>query len=74
MRFGYDVKNPIYVNKVFLSALLSKAMVAIKEIHSSSFAVKALTKDDETISIFKELGFTYLKEDEQFACYIKRKL
>ena len=41
-------------------------MVAIKEIHSSSLAVKALAKDDETISIFEELGFTYLKEDEQF--------
>ena len=70
----FYLKKTLYVNKVFLSALLSKAMVAIKEIHSSSFAVKALTKDDETISIFKELGFTYLKEDEQFACYIKRKL
>lgn len=72
MRCGYDFKNPIYVNKVFLSALLSKAMVVIKEIHSSSLAVKALAKDDETISIFKELGLTYLKEDEQLACYIKR--
>ena len=49
-------------------------MTAIKEIHSSSLVVKALTKDDENISIFKELGFTYLKEDERFAYYIKRKL
>ncbi len=66
MRFGYDVKNPIYVNKVFLSVVLSKTISEIKEIHSSSLAVKALAKDDETISIFEELGFTYLKEDEQF--------
>ena len=73
MRWGYDFKNPIYVNKVFLSVVLSKAMTAIKEIHSSSLVVKALTNDDETISIFKELGLTYLKEDEQLACYIKRK-
>lgn len=68
------LKKNLYVNKVFLSVVLSKAMTAIKEIHSSSLAVKALTKDDENISIFKELGFTYLKEDEQFAYYIKRKL
>lgn len=67
------LKKTLYVNKVFLSVVLSKAMTAIKEIHSSSLVVKALTKDDETISIFKELGFTYLKEDEQLACYIKRK-
>lgn len=68
------LKKNLYVNKVFLSVVLSKAMTAIKEIHSSSLVVKALAKDDETISILKELGFTYLKEDEQFAFYIKMKL
>ncbi len=68
------LKKNLYVNKVFLSVVLSKTISEIKEIHSSSLVVKALTKDDETISIFKELGFTYLKEDERFAYYIKRKL
>ncbi len=68
------LKKNLYVNKVFLSVVLSKTISEIKEIHSSSLVVKALTKDDETISIFKELGLTYLKEDERFAYYIKRKL
>lgn len=68
------LKKNLYVNKVFLSVVLSKTISEIKEIHFSSLVIKALTNDDQSISIFKELGFTYLKEDERFAYYIKRKL